>query len=180
MSSVTNVIHASPLFDPSSTTSCKVNKQFSGGVPMLAERASEQAAALQAMLLANYPLEKAIPQRMLSPNTGAGFWVVTSKAGNCRVVYYGPGEYVQPHYHDIEEKLILSLGGCYVWQSEDQGKSWTCFYRKEEEELFIPAGTWYSLIADHQGLVMHTLDSGSSTIWIEGITIQNLHRATSL
>ena len=49
MSSVTNVTHTSPLFEASSATSFKVNKQFSGGVPMPAEKASEQTAAVQAM-----------------------------------------------------------------------------------------------------------------------------------
>ena len=127
--------------------------------------------------------------RKLSKSSGEGFWDITIRytrpheafffpgairidmknfPGSHRIVSYAPGEYVQPHWHDVEEVFTIKAGGCYVWMSMDNGLNWTYNYCGVGP-LVIPAGAWHCLIADeHDGLCMDVWhDVGRSIEWCD-------------
>lgn len=153
--------------------------------------ASNEEEAHKSLVAAGYDIGTAPLTRKLDSSTGEGFWDIT--IDSLRMVCYGPGEYVQPHYHDIEETFTIKSGGCYVWTSQDAGKIWDYNYC-EKGELIIPGGAWHCLVAGPEGLCMDVyrdqtrtinwLDDGHSAGWrkdlVYTITIQDLEEATEL
>jgi hypothetical protein len=139
---------------------------------------------------AGYKIDDGKLIRRVNKTTGEGFWDKT--IGEQRMVSYGPGEYVQPHYHDIYEKFDIKSGGCHVWISQNNGDSWSCHYCGLGQ-LYIPKQAWHCLVAGNEGLCMDVcnddkrsinwLDEKHSVTWSTElnyiITIQELIDATN-
>ena len=113
--------------------------------------ASNEEETRKTLVASGYDIGTGPLTRKLDSGSAEGFWDITIDF--LRMVCYGPGEYVQPHYHDIEETFTIKSGGCYVWTSQDAGKSWDYNYC-EKGELIIPGGAWHCLVAGPDGLCM--------------------------
>ncbi len=153
--------------------------------------ALSEEAAHKALVASGYDIRTAPLTRKLDSGSAEGFWDIT--INSLRMVCYGPGEYVQPHYHDIDETFTIKSGRCYVWTSQDAGKSWDYNYCGKGE-LIIPGGAWHCLVAGSDGLCMDVYrDHKRSINWLDGshsagwrkdlsyiVTIQELEEATRL
>ncbi|KAF3362037.1 hypothetical protein PHSC3_001348 [Chlamydiales bacterium STE3] len=154
-----------------------------------AKNSASMEEALLALRAAGYQLGDVKLTPKLSQSTGESFWDIT--INDQRIVYYVPGGFVQPHYHDIIEEFEIQSGGCYVWLSQDEGKTWEYNYCGKGK-LTIPGKTWHCLVAGSEGLCMHVyndqqrsinwLDQERSSKWAEDlkfkVTIQELAKAT--
>ena len=153
--------------------------------------ASNEEEAHKSLVAAGYDIGTSPLTRKLDGGSAEGFWDITIDF--LRMVCYGPGEYVQPHYHDIDETFTIKSGGCYVWTSQDAGKSWDYNYCGKGE-LIIPGGAWHCLVAGPEGLCMDVYrDHKRSINWLDGshsagwrkdlsyvVTIQDIEEATRL
>ncbi len=156
-----------------------------------AAAATNEEAAHKALVESGYHVEIAPLLRKFDRESAEGFWDTT--IDSLRVAYYGPGEYVQPHYHDIDEAFTIKSGGCSIWISQDGGKSWIYNYY-EKEVVIIRGGAWHCLVAGPEGLCMDVfndhkrsinwLDDRRSTEWQKDLryiaTIQELAEVTEL
>ncbi len=152
---------------------------------------STEEKAREALIASGYNIGTNPLTRKLDSASAEGFWDITIDFS--RMVHYSPGEYVQPHYHDIDEIFDVKAGGCHVWTSQDAGKSWDYNYCGQGK-LIIPGGAWHCLIAGQDGLSMDVyrdhkrtinwLDESHSPGWRKDlsfvVTIQNLREATQL
>ncbi len=171
--------------------SIKIELQSTRSVREPSSIASKQEDARIAMQKAGYNIGDKALTRKLDPNTGEGFWDIT--INDCRMVCYGPGEYVQPHYHDIDETFDIKAGGCHVWLSQDSGATWSYNYCGKGE-LRIPGKAWHCLVAGDEGLCMDVYKDSKRTInWLDAehspawfptlaytVTIQELKEATQV
>jgi hypothetical protein len=159
--------------------------------PQFASEMSKADAARSALESAGYLVDGAL-MRKLDMESGEGFWDIA--VGVRRIVHYGPGEYVEPHFHDIAEQFTIRQGSCFVWTSEDHGLSWN-YLQFKTEEFLVPAGAWHCLVAGPEGLSMHVdreprhrknhwLDRENSQVWRKDLlhtsTIKQLKEATEL
>jgi hypothetical protein len=118
-----------------------------------------------ALQKAGYNIGDQVLTRKLHPMTGQGFWDKT--IDEFRMVCYGPGEYIQPHYHDIEEKFDITTGGCHVWTSQDEGATWLYSYCGPGA-FVVSGGAWHALVAGNNGLCMHVYrDSIRTSNWLD-------------
>ena len=173
----------------SAVKSIEIELHSTSPVRELSLTASKQEDARIAMQKAGYNIGDKTLTRKLDPNTGEGFWDIT--INDCRMVCYGPGEYVQPHYHDIDETFDIKAGGCHVWLSQDNGATWNYNYCGKGE-LLIPGKAWHCLVAGDEGLSMDVYKDSKRTInWLDAehspawsptltytVTIQGLKEAT--
>ncbi len=169
-----------------SLTLSLLSKRVPEGFAVLA---SSEEEAHKALVAAGYDIGTAPLTRKLDSGSAEGFWDITIDF--LRMVCYGPGEYVQPHYHDIDETFTIKSGGCFVWSSQDAGKSWDYNYCGKGE-LIIPGGAWHCLVAGPDGLCMDVYrDHKRSINWLDGnhsagwrkdlsyiVTIQDIEEAT--
>lgn len=117
----------------------------------LRECASSREEATKALRGTDYFIPSHKLTRRLDAVTGCGFWDII--IGVKRVIYYGPGEYVQPHYHDMDENFEITHGGCDVFILGEDG-SWIKSF--ENRTLSIPAGVKHCLVAGREGLCMES------------------------
>jgi hypothetical protein len=157
----------------------------------LADLPSTEARARAALTANGYDIGEEPLIRKLDNESGEGFWDITINF--LRMVSYERGEYVQPHYHDIHETFTVRDGGCFVWISEDAGKTWDYNYCRKGELVF-PGKSWHCLVAGPDGLCMDvTHDSKRSINWLDGtnasvwrkdlkyvVTTQELREATQI
>ena len=101
--------------------------------------------------------------RKVNQKTGEGFRDITVSLAHLthRFVVYSPGEYVQPHYHNMYERFNIRFGGCHFWLSSD-GIIWTYSYC--DKELDIPPFYYHCLVASINGLIMDIKNDISRTI----------------
>lgn len=134
-------------------------------LPQLAADSSSKQVALDRMQKINPAVKENMLVRKLNNLTGEGFW--DCQLGSQRIVCYGKHEYVQPHYHDIEEKFTIKSGGCHVYLSADS-KNWEYRYYEYNEDLVISGGCWHCLVAGEDGLSMEVFNDNQRTInWLD-------------
>lgn len=128
---------------------------------------AEEASCLFA--LAGYVgLEHTPLQRKLEPGSAHGFW--EAQQGERRLICYGPGEYVELHWHDCDERFVITWGACTVFCTVDGGQNWLQTQCDARTGLTVPAGVWHCLQAGRQGLCMHSevAPLGRATVWVTG------------
>ena len=132
---------------------------------LASEASLENDACIAMEKKAGYDIGDGKLVRKLDKKTGEVFW--DKIIVECRMVCYGPSEYVQPHYHDIYEKFDIKAGGCHVWISQNNGDSWSYHYC-DQGELRIPGGAWHCLVANSEGLCMDVCNDDKRTInWLD-------------
>ena len=124
------------------------------------------------MLMKAYPGEitdASEVKRAFNPKTShaasaEGFWNVFTATH--RYVYYGPGEWVDEHFHNLDETFIIAHGSALVitfgtgTDSSPDGKLLGLAPDEQHrvyeagDALAIPAWTLHGLIAGPEGLVM--------------------------
>jgi hypothetical protein len=133
---------------------------------MFATSASTVVEATQLLQAAGYALQGMPLQRKLDPHTGHGFWEV--QQGERRVLCYGPGEYVEVHWHDCDERFVITGGDCAAFASVNGGQTWLQTRCDAHTGLTVPAGVWHCLLAGPAGLCMHSevAPLGRTTEWV--------------
>lgn len=182
------------LIQSAETSKIKILTYTLAIVEKLKDSSFPKEQAQKALIDAGYDIGDGDLTRKLNKNTGEGFWDKT--IGIRRMVCYGPGEYVQPHFHNIHETFEIMAGGCHVWISQTNGESWEYHYCSKGEKLHIPEKAWHCLVAGKEGLCMHVdndsqrtidwLDTQESKMWSPTldftgkVSIQDLRKATNL
>ena len=138
-----------------------------------ADKAASKAAAFLALQKAGYVLGDTDLTRKANQETGAGFWdtMISVDGRPSRVICYGPGEYVNPHFHNEEEVFQTTLGGCDFWLLQEK---WHYYPIKAGQEIKVPATIVHCLVADDKdGLCMHVArdDSTRSVEFIKDLEI---------
>lgn len=133
----------------------------------LAKSASTREMAKKALVLAGYTVpRKALLERMHCDYSGEGFWQLADK--NRSLIYYGPGEWIEPHYHNRDQCYAIASGGCHLWYSQNEGESWQYRYCDKESGLEIGADVWHCWQAGLAGLCMHDCDNTlRTTMWLD-------------
>lgn len=138
-----------------------------------ADKAASKAAAFLALQKAGYILNETDLIRKANQETGAGFWdaMISVEGKPSRVICYGPGEYVNPHFHNEEEVFKTTGGGCDFWLLQEK---WQYNPIKAGQEIKVPATIVHCLVADDkEGLCMHVArdDSTRSVEFIKELEI---------
>lgn len=139
---------------------------------MLAKGASTREMAKKALTLAGYSSRcVAALERMHCDFSGEGFWQAVAE--DMCIIYYGPGEWIEPHYHDRDRCYTIVSGGCHLWYSENEGASWQYRYCDKENGLLIAADVWHCWQAGLAGLCMSRCDNNDpcTTLWLDDLML---------
>jgi len=163
------------VFLSSALSSFAMNEKVDSSCSLFvkADKAASKASAFLALKKAGYTLNEAdLVRKPNNTETGAGFWdaMIYVKGKPSRVICYGPGEYVNPHFHNEEELFQTTLGGCDFWLLE---KEWKYQSIRAGQEIRVPAIVHCLVADDREGLCMHVArdDSTRSVEFIKDLEI---------
>lgn len=139
----------------------------------LASVSSSKTDAVLTLQCAGYDVNDV--QRKGNQSNGAGFWDAFIKVDgvDSRVIYYGPFEYVKPHFHDIKEIFHITYGSCLVGLFDQATNEWICKQFVKGDTIEIDANIIHCLVAQEMGLCMHVSmdDSTRSVVFVPELEI---------
>lgn len=126
-----------------------------------AKVASSKEFAVKLFTCAGFDSDNVEFVRRGSPETGAGYYdtLIIIDGKKYRIICGGPGEYGNPHFHDIAELFTVIKGGCDFWTTLDNGKTWNYSLVTAGQSIEVPANVIHCLISnDKEGICMKVPD----------------------